>query len=1201
MRLEEMFVKPIDRDIKGVIKVGQGDDVNVNQELEEYVVTRELQKHFARFFSNYNKSIKGETDKMGVWISGFFGSGKSHFLKIISYLIGNKLVDGKRAIDYFIDDKKITDPIVLAEMKLAASVSTDVVLFNVDSKGEMNGKNSKDAIVSVFLKVFNEMQGFCASNSHLADLERELDQKGKYDAFKNRFMARYGQSWEDVRNTFDFIQDDVVETLSDIKFMSIDAARNWCEKAVDTYNFSIEDFAKLIRDYIDTKGDNHRVVFLVDEMGQYIGSDSKLMLNLQTVAEDLGTLCHGKAWIIVTSQEDIDSLMKIEGRNDFSKIQGRFDTRLSLSSSNVDEVIKKRILEKNETARQTLSALYDSNATMIKNLIIFNDTVEKKLYTDGKDFASVYPFVPYQFNLLGEVLTSIRKFGASGKHLAEGERSMLALFKESAVKIKNAEQGVLVPFNMFYDALENFLDHGHRGVISKAWENDYLNPKKLEECFDVNLLKTLFMIKYVKGISANVDNITSLMVSHIDNDRLALREKVEEGLKRLCEQMLIQRNGDIYIFLTDEEQEVNREIKNQDVQMSEVISKVSEMIFDEIYPEKKFKLPIMNNRYSFAFNQFVDDKPYKNNQNNEIGINILTPNWDGNRDKQVISLSAKDNVIVLLPEDDAFIEEILSFMKIEKYMRLNNTNRALLKHEEIKIAKNREVSDRKTNAKVFLQESLRHASVFADGQELQMTGKDVALRFNEALGHLVANMYSKLYYIEAAKNESDIRSLLKTKDKQMIMLEEEKTHNHLAIRDVQEYVARNSMQHMKTSLKSIIDRFTGAPYGFISDDISWLIAWLFNSGDVALYINNEQISIQNNGVDNIVSYLTKSSFAEKLLIDKRERATDQQLKAVQNVMKILFKASVSIDNEDSLLTAFKKKADELRYSLDNYEKELKREPRFPGLAVIQKGQDLMLSIRQISFTSQLFEIIGKNQDDYLNFADDFEPIETLFEGEQINIFRRAIRVVDLYNDSKTFIADNQEIGMIVSHIKDIIKMTNPYGEIHKLPDLITKYTSQYSIILERERKPVVGFIDVAYKHVFDLLIDKPYQDEFKSEFDRKFNEIKNKTIECHNIAVIHSIISEIDVLELGMLNKISNEDAKIGKLSPDRVNSPLDQHPSVAPTKKIQKNINIKTLYEGHSWKIEKEQDIDDLIALLKESMMERLQEDKNTIINVLF
>ena len=99
MIIKNMFSKPIDRDIKGVIKVGQDDDVNIKQELEEYVVTRELQKHFSDFFASYKRGITGNTDKMGVWISGFFGSGKSHFLKIyLIFLKIKKLAVRKRLI-----------------------------------------------------------------------------------------------------------------------------------------------------------------------------------------------------------------------------------------------------------------------------------------------------------------------------------------------------------------------------------------------------------------------------------------------------------------------------------------------------------------------------------------------------------------------------------------------------------------------------------------------------------------------------------------------------------------------------------------------------------------------------------------------------------------------------------------------------------------------------------------------------------------------------------------------------------------------------------------------------------------------------------------------------------------------------------------------------------------------------------------------
>ena len=421
-----MFEKQIDRDIKGVIKVGQSDEENVYQELDEYVVTKELLKHFRDFFNNYEKGVDGYTDKMGVWISGFFGSGKSHFLKILSYLLKNSTVEGKRAIEYFTGRQsdasirpKIEDPMLIAEMTKAGTIESDVMLFNIDSKGSAKVGSGKEAIVEVFMKVFNEMQGYCGSIPYLAEFERQLDNEGRFEEFKAKFEANAGAPWEKKRQAFAVIQDKVVKTLVEMEFMSEEAARNWCKNAKGSYDLSIEKFVSLVQEYCAKKGPNHHVIFLVDEIGQYIADDTQLMLNLQTIVEDLGTACKGKAWVIVTSQEDIDSITKTKG-NDFSKIQGRFDTRLSLSASNVDEVIRKRVLAKNDTATQTLRLLYEQKESIIKNLITFTaDTADKKLYADKADFADCYPFIPYQFNLLGQVLTAVRTHGATDIDLAE--------------------------------------------------------------------------------------------------------------------------------------------------------------------------------------------------------------------------------------------------------------------------------------------------------------------------------------------------------------------------------------------------------------------------------------------------------------------------------------------------------------------------------------------------------------------------------------------------------------------------------------------------------------------------------------------------------------------------------------------------------------------------------------------------------------
>ena len=1211
MKIKDMFAKKIDREIQGVIIVGQGEDANVSQELEEYVVTRELQKHFADFYSAYNKGIVGTTPKMGVWISGFFGSGKSHFLKILSYLLENRQVGPRKAMDYFVEDKKIVDPMVLADMKLAADTPTDVILFNIDSKSETNGKQNKDAIVNVFLKVFNQKQGFCGSIPHVADLERRLSEEGRYDEFKAAFEEEYGETWEESRQDFDFIQDSVVDALVSMDFMSEAAARNWCEKAVEPYTISIEGFAKRVKAYIERKGNNRHVVFLVDEIGQYIGDDSKLMLNLQTVTEELGKECMGKAWVIVTSQQDIDSITKVKG-NDFSKIQGRFDTRLSLSSANVDAVIKKRILEKTEPAAQTLRLLYEQKATIIKNLIVFNDTAEKKLYASAEDFAEVYPFVPYQFNLLSSVLTSIRTHGASGKHLSGGERSMLALFKESAVNVMNEEAGVIVPFHRFYDALENFLDHSHSGVIIRAYDNSYINPEKKDrDVFAINVLKTLFMVKYVLEIEANIDNITSLMIENVDDDRIELKGRVEESLKVLMRQMLVQKNGNVYVFLTDEEQEVNNEIEKENVETPEIITKVAEMIFEDIFPGKRYTYPVFNGRYAFGFNQFVDDRPYKANQNYDIGLRVLTPWYDGSTDDGTLRMMSGQGkeVLVVLPNDAEFLTEIQVYLKIEGFLRKNTSTR-LAKYETIKEAKRVEMRERNQNAKLYLTEALKEATIYVNGDVVRVNGKEVSSRINEAIGRLVQTVYHKLSYIDKPMGEAEIRKMLHQSNQLSLALEGGTESNAHALDDVQGFIAMNTRNHMKTSMKTVKDRFMKAPYGFVEDDVHWLVARLFKRGDLSFTVNGAAVSLNNKSEEEIIGFITKKAFVEKLLMEERIRVSDKDKKAVRDVMKETFRATTSAEDEDTIMKNFQRYAQNTIYEIERLEVHYEQY-HYPGKRVLSSGKALMQSVIQIQSALDFFTTVSKKRDDFFDFAEDYEPIKAFFSNEQFTIFAHVLDMLAIYDDSKTYIV-NAELEDIVAQMRSITRQEKPYANIPKLPELRERFMSCYVKILQQESAPVLDSIDQAWKRVFEVLSTKAYNDQKGTAYFEKFQEIRDGATRCNNVSTLRSYADKAEALKLRLLNEMDELDRKLAKQKAEeearRQAETAKQSGKPAPEATVApapvkirktKRVSIKMMTGTASWRLESKADIDRYMDGLRKSLEAQLDED--TIVNVEF
>ena len=1062
--------------------------------------------------------------------------------------------------------------------------------FNIDSKGSAKIGSGKEAIVEVFMKVFNEMQGYCGSVPYLADFERQLDGEGRFEEFKEKFEQIAGAPWEKKRQAFAVIQDKVVKTLVEMDFMSEEAARNWCKNAKGNYDLSIEKFVSLVQEYCAKKGPNHHVIFLVDEIGQYIADDTQLMLNLQTIVEDLGTACRGKAWVIVTSQEDIDSITKTKG-NDFSKIQGRFDTRLSLSASNVDEVIRKRVLAKNDTAAQALRLLYEQKESIIKNLITFTvDTADKKLYADKADFADCYPFIPYQFSLLGQVLTAVRTHGASGKHLSDQSRSMLALFQESAIRVMDKEDGVLVPFSYFYNPLHKFIDHQHSQVISDAEDNS-----KLDE-FDVELLKVLFMIKYVKEIKANADNLTTLMISNIDDDRIEVRSKIEESLKKLIKETLVQKNGEIYIFLTNEEQEINNAINNESVEMGEIIGEASTVIFEEIYTEKKYRY---SNRYMFAFNQKVDDRFFKSNQSNDIGVTIITPYGGDYADSALRLLSAQESsIIVKLPNDGTFLDEITESIKIYKFLN-KNASGARGSFDSIRRAKEDERIEKKDRIRIFIEDALKNADIYVNGDKAVISAKEPAARINEALGKLVAMKYNKLTYMETAPELSDISAIFKRSDGQMSFLgTSDTTPNKLALEEVVQVIELNNARHMKTSLKSLQDKFGAAPYGFDTKDVQWLVAMLFKLGRVSLTLNSRNLSLLSTNPDELVRYITKREYVEKLLIDIRERATDGQIRSVKEVMKDYFGFTVTSDDDDKIMSSFKDRAEDKVEVYDDILVEYRINPKYPCKRLMEDARNRLAKILNINEAAEFFKTVDKKRDDLLDDAEDTAPVFDFFKGEQKKIFEESVKNLAYFENSKTYVSD-RELLKVVEEIEDVVKTGKPFGKIQRLPELNMKFEDRHMGLLEKEAAIMEPLVHDDFLKVKEILDSKPFAEVLRPRINQRFDEIREKLTTSGDIAAIKNIRLESDALKIKCLDEIDEY---------ERVHQPVPEPPVTpvvsgkepvnavqTPTKvktKRRKNISISNVAGARTYSIETEQDIDKFLAQMKQKLMQELEED---------
>lgn len=1055
MKIQSMFQKDINRDINGVVKVAQDDEKSLHQELSEYIITKELRRHFRTFFDNYTKAIDQPTDKMGVWISGFFGSGKSHFLKMLSYLLSNKEVQGVPAIDYFKD--KFDDPMMYAQAVKCVSIPTESILFNIDIEGPIN--KDKTAVLRTFAKMFYNHCGFYGDDLKIAKLERFIDRQGKTEEFRQKFEEVNGGPWVETRDSFAFFEDDVVEVLQSVLGMSEQAARNWFN-GEETNELSIAQLVSDIKEYVDSKGDKFRLLFMVDEVGQYIGDDGDLMINLQSLVEELGAKCLGKVWVMVTSQEAIDSVVKIAG-DDFSKIQGRFNTRLSLSSSSVDEVIKKRVLAKTEEADQLLHMVYDKEQAVLKNLFVFNDSVlDIKGFADGREFAATFPFVPYQFIIIQKVLAEIRKHGNSGKHLSGGERSMLSGFQEAAQKVQDKDENALLPFYLFYDTVHTFLESAIRRVIDRcqnaADNHDGIEPQ------DVAVLKLLYLVRYIDDIKANIDNIATLMVDDIRTDKIALRASVTASLERLQSQNYVSRNGDTYAFLTDEEQDVAVDIKNTVVDSAQITQSIAQTVFGEIYPAKKFK----HGRYDFAYDQYIDET-LNGSASGGIRLRVITVASDHYKDsdQQLIMESQVNNeAIVVLSGDTPYYDELEQAMKIRKYVKQKNVSQLPETIQDIIRKRQQQARHLEDRAKGYLEKAIVDAKVVVHGEVMAIKAGSAKDKLDAALSGLVESVYSKLNMVNHfVESDADILAILNGSADADLSLVGSGTNNEDALNEISQWLELKSVGPT-ISMGDVQRRYQAIPYGWKEIDIAALIARLIAQQKISIKYGGAVVAKDDR---RLVDYLRKKSEVDKAVVARRIAPSEDLMRKSISFLRDYLGAMDIPSDEDGLvrfvLNTFETKLAHYQGLLDQYAQN-----RYPEKEQVTAARDLAQDIlSQRKDNVALLNRMVQKQDDLLDSSEDMEGVELFFKSQR-TVFDEAIKQMNRVSRERDYFATDPDTQEVFRTISGILAMPKPYNRIGELPELIGKVKAAYQALLELKKEEVAETIRQCMQDVHQL-------------------------------------------------------------------------------------------------------------------------------------
>ncbi|NIZ05478.1 BREX system P-loop protein BrxC [Pseudoalteromonas sp. HF66] len=1073
MKLSELFAKKVDRPIEGVIKAD--DDVALYLELDEYVITDEVAKRLDIFldaYLNYNGAN-------GVWVSGFFGSGKSHLLKMLALLLENNPIEGITPLEIFLEKRPLNEGGIFAsDLKRAVAIPSESILFNIDQKADVISKTELDALIAVFVKVFDEHCGFYGKQAYIAQFERELKDDGLLEDFKAIFKSTSGMEWEKGRARAKRMADAVDKAYNQVSGQSVTGI---LDKYRDDYRLSIEDFAEQVQSYIEKQEEGFRLNFFVDEVGQYIAGNTKLMTNLQTVAESLATKCKGQAWVIVTAQEDMSKVIgEVEqnSENDFTKIQARFKNRMKLTSQDVAEVIQRRLLEKKDEFIPALSDLYHEQENNFKTLFDFADGSQSyRNFRDREHFLQSYPFIPYQFGLFQSAIQNLSTHSAfEGKHSSVGERSMLGVFQEVAIAIKDHSLGELATFDLMFEGIRTALKTANQQSILRAENN-------LDSDFAVRLLKALFLVKYVKEFKPTIRNLCVLMHDSFSRDIPSLKLKVEEALNLLEKETYIQRNGDLFEYLTDEEQDIEKEIKNTEIDSDVVAAELEKLIYDGVLKTRKIRWE--ENKQDYPFSRKLDDK--LSGRESELAINVITSFHD-HRDafeKHKSDTLFNDELRIVLPESARLVSDLVLYKQTEKYVAHETKATQQDTTKRILTEKGIQNVERYNQLKALTSKLVGSAKYYVAGKEVELSGEDGQNKMLKAFGELIKHTYPNLKMLRDIQfNENDIADIIKKADQGLFG---DDTQLPEAQQEMFSFIQSNSRGGVRTTVKSLIDKFERKTYGWSYAAILCNLAHLCARGKVEV---RESTNLLDDG--ELVRALRNMALHANLILDPQVEFTPSQIRAVRDFSQDYFDKPLLATEAKAIAKEVQESFSEQAITLDKMQAQA---AQYPFLRALTEIIEKLGELKSKPYTWFMTEL-AQQEDTWFDYKDKtIEPMTKFMNGPQKATYDNARKLITEQSANSEYVEGDE-----LQKIKDALVNATIYkgSAIQQLKADSELLASKITKKVEEERNQALEQIDLKKSQLqgFNEFInlDSGQQQQLLAEFERIIDKVKQQSL-----------------------------------------------------------------------------------------------------------
>lgn len=1209
MKFKDLYDKGLNRKVNPAVSASDMNEDTVLTEIDEYVFTPEIIVNLYNILLNIKVN---QGSHIGIWINGYYGSGKSHFLKYASYCLNNKhcerafirLIEATQEI--MLDNSDITKLeeacVSLSELKslknwYVGNADVEMVMFNIGDVHDVNA-NQATAFTTIFWNQFNAKRGYNSFNLPMAQhLEKALDDDGKFEEFKE-YVKSKGYDWE--RNISRFASGRLDLALEMAKEVDPTLATDIIRERIknNDINVSVESFAAEMKEYIESKSNrNYRVLFFVDEVSQFIGEHRELLLQLQSLVKRLDEVCDSRVWIACTAQQTLEDMIKNVGGNasnpedEVGKILGRFEVRASLQGTSPEYITQKRILEKKGEVEILLAEMYEKDKAKLDAQFVLPSTYQS--YKSKDDFAGFYPFVPYQFQLIMKVLNSFVNLNYVDKQVKGNERSLINITFSIAKETAELEVGEFVSFDKFFGPMfQGSMQHLGQRAMENARQALNLIKDENKQAFYRRVVNVLFMVCNMSEVdkqsfSATIDNIVTLLMTKVDASKAAIKNDVSQVLSFLIDKSVIRKikteNGsEIYEFYTEEESQVAQLIKNQQVDSNTYSEELYKIIYNHFGFSSSTNKEIFGTR-SFNVGGNVDGRSCLSN-NADVVVDFLTTASSDTPEQYAFGNQENHLVFFLYPqlkENQELRQNFLDYCRVQRFAQEPVISEERQRTKQI--FQNRAKDMYQKDILPKFQHILDTCPIISKQDVLSASEVGTAKkaeRYKQLITHHLSNLYSSANLVmnsEVPKTLSDLSAKI--------------------LRQVEASVIDIPLTTSERKIKDYLDR---APHDVTVDDVVRQFAKVpYGWSDIAsIYVLNELVrrhlyAFNYNNNPNV----TREETARNIVKESR-RFTVEKAKAIsQDILnnfieawKHIFNVMTVIGSNDSteLYRNCKEKPDSaLNRLLKNYRELSRKIATCPFVSVIDEAISVMEEWLTISDHKEFFETITAASESAGLLFDKCKNINS-FVGDQYANYCNVRSFIDENRDNFAFLSDESKNALIA--LKKINNSMEPWDTMPSYIKIMRNIGGE----LKDSKNKLVEDIKTKYTKLFDELDEYAKSVNVASDkYAKRDSTIFQKT-NTTNFYALQAALSTSSFFEEQM---ILINDAIVIPAPQSPAPEPDDDKdkpkPPVQPVMRTRKIVHLNT---HTTTPIRTEADIDLYLEGLKAELMQHIG-DKNDII----